>query len=116
MDAYRESELLEEEGIGDQWSDLQQISWKIFDGKKLKSLPWGIDMLCEYVDDECEPTYAWCQGKVVELVRQTDTDAAVKIEWNETCLQHGDPKVRIHVLKKPKWNPTAKDAWKTNGA
>jgi len=28
-------------------------------------------MLCEYVDDECEPTYVWCQGKVLELVRQT---------------------------------------------
>jgi len=30
-------------------------------------------VLCEYVDDECEPTYVWCQGKVVELVMQTDT-------------------------------------------
>ena len=50
-------------------------------------------MLCEYVDDECEPTYVWCQGKVVELVMQTDTEAVVKIEWNETCLQHGDSKV-----------------------
>ena len=50
-------------------------------------------MLCEYVDDECEPTYVWCEGKVVELVMKTDTKAVVKIEWNETCLQHGDPKV-----------------------
>ncbi len=73
-------------------------------------------MLCEYVDDECEPTYVWCQGKVVELVMQTDTEAVVKIEWNKTCLQHGDPKVMKHVLKKLKWNLTAKDAWKTNGA
>jgi hypothetical protein len=73
-------------------------------------------VLCEYVDDECEPTYVWCQGKVVELVMQTDTEAVVKIEWNETCLQHGDPKVMKHELKKSKWNPTAKDAWKTNGA
>jgi hypothetical protein len=114
MDAYyRERERLEEEGIGDQLSELQQNSWKIFDGKKLKSSPWGIDMLCEYVDDECEPTYVWCQGKVVELVRQTDTEAVVKIEWNETCLQPGDPKVTKHVLKKSKWNPTTKDAWRT---
>ena len=116
MDAYRERERLEEEGIGDQLSKLQQNSWKIFDGKKLKTSPWGIDMLCEYVDDECEPTYVWCQGKVVELVRQTDTVAVVKIEWNETCLQPGDPKVTKHVLKKSKWNPTTKDAWRTNGA
>jgi len=116
MDAYRERERLEEEGIGDQLSELQQNSWKIFDGKKLKTSPWGIDMLCEYVDDECEPTYVWCQGKVVELVRQTDTVAVVKIEWNETCLQPGDPKVTKHVLKKSKWNPTTKDAWRTNGA
>jgi len=44
MDAYRERELLEEEGIGDLLSNLQQIRWKIFDGKFLKSSPWGIDM------------------------------------------------------------------------
>jgi len=73
-------------------------------------------MLCEYVDDECEPTYVWCQGKVVELVRQTDTVVVVKIEWNETCLQPGDPKVTKHVLKKSKWNPTMKDTWRINGA
>jgi hypothetical protein len=30
---------------------------------------------------------------VVELMRQTDTEAVVKIKWNETCLQPGDPKV-----------------------
>ncbi len=76
--------------------------YSLFDGKKLKSLPLGIDMLGEYVGNECEPTYVWCQGKVVELVRQTDTEADVKIEWNETCLQHGDPKVTKHVLKKLK--------------
>ncbi len=53
---------------------------------------------------------------MVDLVMQTDTEAVVKIELNETCLQHGDPKVTEHVLKKSKWNLTAKDAWKTNGA
>ncbi len=58
--------------------------------------------MCEYVDDEHEPTYAWSQGKVVELVRQTDTKAVVMIEWNKTCLQHSDPKVTKHVLKKSK--------------
>ena len=49
--------------------------------------------------------YVWCQGKVVELVRQSDTEAVVKIKWNEACLQPGDPKVTRHVLKKSKWNP-----------
>jgi len=57
-------------------------------------------VLCEYVDDECEQIYVWCQGKVVELMMQTDAKAVVKIEWNETCSQHGDPKVTKHVLKK----------------
>ena len=90
--------------------------YSVFDGKKLKSWPLGIDMLCEYVHNECEPTYVWCQGKMVELVIQTDTEAVVKTEWNETCLQHGDPKVTKHVLKKLKWNLTAKYTWKTNGA
>jgi hypothetical protein len=54
IDAYKERERLEEEGIGDQLSELQQFTWKIFDVSKLKSLPWRIDMLCEYTDDECE--------------------------------------------------------------
>ena len=116
IDAYKERERLEEEGFGDQLSELEQFSWKIFDGSKLKSSPWGIDMLCEYVDDECERMYVWCQGKVVELVRQSDTEAVVKIKWNEACLQPGDPKVTRHVLKKSKWNPQKKNAWKTNGA
>jgi hypothetical protein len=53
---------------------------------------------------------------VRELVRQTDTEDVVKIEWSETCLQHRDPKVMKHELKKLKWNPMVKDAWKTNGA
>jgi hypothetical protein len=113
IDAYKEREHLEEEDIGDRLSELQQFSWKIFEGSKLKSLPWGIDMLCEYVDYECEQM---CQGKVVDLVRQSDTEAAVKIKWNEACLQPGDADVTPHVLKKLKWNPHKKDAWKTNGA
>jgi hypothetical protein len=39
MDAYKERERLEEEGFGDQLSELQQFSWKIFDGSELKSSP-----------------------------------------------------------------------------
>ena len=56
IDAYKEIERLEEEGIGDQLSEVLQFTWKIFDGSKLISSPWGIDMLwlCEYTDDECE--------------------------------------------------------------
>ena len=38
IDAYKERERLEEEGIGDQLSELQQFSWKIFEGSKLKSV------------------------------------------------------------------------------
>jgi hypothetical protein len=115
MDAYKEKEPMEDEGIGDQLSEMQQFSWKIFDGTKLKSSPWGIGVLFEYTDDECEPMYVWCQGKVVELVRQTDTDAVVKIKWDEACLQPGDQSVTKQVLTKS-WNPQAKDMWKTNGA
>jgi hypothetical protein len=43
--------------------------------------------------------YVWCQGKVVELVRQTVTEAVVKIKWNEACLQPSDPKVTKHGQK-----------------
>ncbi len=52
MDVCKKREHMKDEGIGDQLSEMQQFSWKIFDGTKLKSLPWGIDMLCEYTDDE----------------------------------------------------------------
>ena len=117
MDAYKERERMEDEGIGDQLSEMQQFSWKIFDGTKLKSSPWGIDMLWmwEYTDDDCEPMYIWCQGKVVELVRQTDTEAVLKIKWNEVCLQSGDQSVTRHVLKKNKVESASKrcveDKW-----
>jgi hypothetical protein len=50
IDAYKERERLEEEGIGDQLSELQQFTWKIFDGSKLKSSPLGIDMFDGTVD------------------------------------------------------------------
>jgi hypothetical protein len=93
IDAYKEREQMEDEGFGDQLSEMQQFGWKIFDSSELNSAPWGIDMLCEYTDDECEPTYIWCQGKVVELVKQNDTQAVVKIRRNEACLQPGDSRV-----------------------
>jgi hypothetical protein len=32
MDAYKERECREDEGFGDQLSDMQQFSWKIFYG------------------------------------------------------------------------------------
>jgi hypothetical protein len=35
----------------------------------------------------------------MELVRQTDTEAVVKIKWNEACLQPGDQSVTKYVLK-----------------
>jgi hypothetical protein len=97
--------------IGDHLSEMQEFSWRV--GNKLKLLPWGIDMLYEYRDDDCQPKYVWWQGKVVELMRQNDTEAVVKIKWNKSCLLPGDPSMTKHVLKKLKWNPQAKDAWKT---
>jgi len=38
-------------------------------------------------------------------VRQTDSQAVVKITWNESCLQPQDPKVTRQAQKKSKWNP-----------
>jgi hypothetical protein len=35
MDAYKERERMEDEGIRNQWSEMQQFSRKIFDGTKL---------------------------------------------------------------------------------
>jgi hypothetical protein len=52
IDAYKERERLEEEGIDDQLSELQQFTWKIFDGSKLN----GESTCCVSIntDDECE--------------------------------------------------------------
>jgi hypothetical protein len=38
IDDYKERERLEEEGIDDQLSELQQFTWKIFDGSKLNGM------------------------------------------------------------------------------
>jgi hypothetical protein len=84
IDAYKERERLEEEGIGDQLSELQQFTWKIFDGSKLKSSPWGIDMLCEYTDNDrgCTGEFLkekmfsngfFCQCNVVGMVWYMNT-------------------------------------------
>ncbi len=54
------------------------------------------------MDDGCEQTYICCQGKVVQLVRQTDTKAVKKIKWDHACLQPGVPSMTKHVLKKIK--------------
>ena len=94
---------------------MEELQQKIDEYKRLSE-----EMTEDYEDtilsmcprDECEPTYVWCQGKVVELVKQTDTQAVVKIKWNESCLQPGDPKVTRQVLKKSKWNQQKKDAWR----
>ena len=56
------------------------------------------------------------KGKVVELIKQNDTEVVVKIKWNKSCLEPGDTSVTKHVLKKSKWNPQVKVAWKMNGA
>jgi hypothetical protein len=56
------------------------------------------------------------EGKVVELIKQNDTEAVVKIKWNKSCFGPGDTSVTKHVLKKSKWNPQAKDVWKINSA
>jgi hypothetical protein len=53
-------------------------------------------MLFEYDDDDGS-TLMWCQGKVVDFIRESeDKHVFVKIEWSDKC-------VRDTVTKTSKW-------------
>lgn len=114
IDAYADRECLEEQGIGNQLSEMQQYSWKIFDPTKIDSEPFKIEMLFEYVEPGGELTYNWCQGVVINLVRQNDTCAVVEIQWNNDTA--GGSSVTKEELKKSKWNPKKGEVSKKTGA
>ena len=52
-----------------------------------------------------ETTMVWCQGTVVQFIRELKDKYAILVEWDEKCLNLWDPKVMRKELKKDKWNP-----------
>ena len=97
-----EQEKLEDNGIGDELMEMQEMLWPI---KRLRAKDFAIDMLFEYEDDDGS-ILVWCQGKVVDFIREsTDKHVFVKIEWSDKCVNEGDLKITKNQLKKTKWNP-----------
>jgi hypothetical protein len=60
INVYLEQEQMEERGIGDQLSEMQQNSWKVFEKQKIKTEPFKIEMLFEYKEQGGELVYNWC--------------------------------------------------------
>jgi hypothetical protein len=102
INAMVERERLEDSGFSDLLMEIQEVLWPI---KRLRAKDFAIDMLFEYKDDE-ESTLMWCQGKVVDFIRESkEKHVVVKIEWSDKCVKDGDPKIAKNQLKKTKWNP-----------
>jgi hypothetical protein len=75
-----ERERLEDDGIGDELMEMQEILWPI---KRLRAKDFAIDMLFEYEDDDGS-TLVWCQGRVVAFTKESiDKHVYVKIEWSD---------------------------------
>ena len=102
FNAMVEQERLEDDGIGDELMEMQEILWPI---KRLQANDFAIDMLFEYEDDDGS-TLVWCQGRVVAFIKESiDKHVYVKIEWSDKCVRDGDLKITRNQLKKTKWNP-----------
>jgi hypothetical protein len=100
--AIVEQERLEDNGIGDEFMEMQQVLWVV---KWLRAKDFAIYMLFEYKDNNGS-TLMWCQDKVVDFIRESeDKHVFVKIEWSDKFMRDGDSKVTKNQLKKTKWNP-----------
>ncbi len=111
INAMVERERLEDNGFGDELMEMQEVLWPI---DRLRAKDFAIDMLFEY-EDEDGSTLVWCQGKVVDFIRESkDKHVIVKIEWSDMCVKDGDQRITKNHLKKTKWNPNVPvgGAWK----
>ncbi len=68
FNAMVEQERLEDDGIGDELMEMQEILWPII--KRLRAKDFAIDMLFEYEDNDGS-TLVWCQGRVCVCVTET---------------------------------------------
>ena len=102
FNAMVEQKRLEDDGIGDELMEMQEILWPI---KRLRAKDFAIDMLFEYEDDDGS-TLVWCQGRVVAFIKESiDKHVYVTIESSDKCVRDGDLKIMRNQLKKTKWNP-----------
>jgi hypothetical protein len=84
FNAMVEQERLEDDGIGDEPMEMQEILRPI---KRLRAKDFAIDMLFEYEDDDGS-TLVWCQGRFVAFIKKSiDKHVYVKIEWSDKRLR-----------------------------
>ena len=101
FNAMVEQERLEDDGIGDELMEMQEILWPI---KRLLGKDFAIDILFEYEDDNGSTLFCG-QGRVVAFIKESiDKHVHVKIEWSNKCVRDGDLKITRNQLKKMKWN------------
>ena len=90
---------MEDDGIGDELMELQEILWPI---KRLQAQDFAIDMLFEYEDNN-RSTLVWYQGRAVDFIKESiDKHVFVKIEWSDKCVKDGDLKITKNQLKQTK--------------
>jgi len=62
---------------------------------------FAIDSLFEYEEDHGSTFLMWCQGKVVDFIRESkEKHVFVKIEWSDKCVREGDLKITKKQLKR----------------
>ena len=85
-----DQERLEDDGIGDELMEMQEILWPI---KRLQAKDFAIDMLFEYEDNDGS-MLMWGQGRVVAFIKESiDKQVYVKIESSDKCVRDGDLKI-----------------------
>ncbi len=103
-----ERERLEDDGIGDELMEMQEILWPI---QRLRAKDFAIDMLFEYEDDDGS-SLVWCQGRVVAFIKESiDKHVYVKIEWSDKCVRDGDLKITRNQLKKDEMESERPSWW-----
>ena len=69
-----------------------------------------IEQLWEFKEEDGTVVPQWCQGEVVAVKNNNK----VHIQWDESCLRKGDPKVTQERFLKSKWNKHVNEAWRMN--
>ena len=93
LKGHEERDARELEGIGDRWSEQQQLT-----APKINSslVGWPIEMYFELGDVEGGRHNNWYHGTVLEVVNAMRR--TVRIMWNETCLAENDEHVIFKEL------------------
>jgi hypothetical protein len=67
-------------------------------------------------NDNSSDILQWCQGIIINIVKEKETFVVVDVKWEEECLKTGDMRVTTEKLQKSKWNPAIHEhgSWRGN--